>query len=313
MSVVCLGEALVDFLPSKRGVRLRDVPSWHPCVGGAPANVAVGIARLGGSSALVGVTGEDEFGYFLRGGLEAEGVDVSGLRHTSEGRTGLGFVSLTKSGERSFTFYRNRSAETFIGSSDAKTALSLVRSGSVLHVGTNSLVEKHARGAVLGAVSQARRAGHITSVDPNLRLRLWPKPAVLRALLDELLPQCAVVKLSDEEVRFVTDASSPEKALTKLEAKGIPLVVVTLGAQGAICAFRGERLRAQARKVKVIDTTGAGDGFMAGLLYTLARAATSREALEQLKLTQVQAAIERGCVVGTQAVMRLGALGRVRS
>ena len=86
--VVCLGEALVDFLPARRGQRVREVTRWRPCLGGAPANVTVGLARLGATSALVGVTGNDEFGSFLKEGLAREGVDVSGLRQTDEGKTG---------------------------------------------------------------------------------------------------------------------------------------------------------------------------------------------------------------------------------
>ena len=103
MDVISLGEALVDFLPNRRGKRVREVTNWTPCLGGAPANVAVGLSRLGAKSGLVGVTGDDEFGHFLKQGLEREGVDVRHLRQTEEGKTGLGFVSLTHSGERSFT------------------------------------------------------------------------------------------------------------------------------------------------------------------------------------------------------------------
>ena len=180
--VVCLGEALVDFLPARRGQRVREVTRWRPCLGGAPANVTVGLARLGATSALVGVTGNDEFGSFLKEGLAREGVDVSGLRQTDEGKTGLGFVSLTEQGERSFTFYRTRAAETFLDSRDTRASKRALSAATVVHAGTNSLVQPKARRAVRRVLEQRFRKGQLVSCDPNLRLHLWPDPSVLREL-----------------------------------------------------------------------------------------------------------------------------------
>lgn len=188
--VLSLGEALVDFLPDRRGQPVRDVARWTPCLGGAPANVAVGVARLGGRSGLLGVTGDDEFGHFLKAGLRAEGVDVAHLRQTRDGKTGLGFVSLTRTGERSFTFYRTRAAETFLDRRDTDGAQRALARTKVLHVGTNSLIQAPARAAVLEAVKGAFERGQVTSTDPNLRLHLWKDPSVLRRLLDRLFRRC---------------------------------------------------------------------------------------------------------------------------
>lgn len=306
--VVSLGEALVDFLPDEAGRRVRDVTRWTPCTGGAPANVVVGLARLGARSALIGVTGEDEFGHFLKQGLAREGVDVRHLRQTAEGRTGLGFVSLTPTGERSFVFYRVRSAETFLGPQDTRGAAATIAAARVLHVGTNSLLRPRARRAVLEAVAGRRRAGQLVSCDPNLRLHLWPRPALLRGLLRRLLPGCAVVKLSHEEIRFVCGTSRPERALQVLEGLGVPLAVVTLAGEGAVLRFRGQVLRVPAPKVRVKDTTGAGDGFMAGLLYALTRQVRSRAQLEALDVAAVEQAARLGCAVGSRVVTALGAI-----
>src|SRR5439155_1590029 len=109
--IVCIGEALVDFLPVETGRKVRDVETWTRCSGGSPANVAIALARLGAKSAFLGVTGDDELGHYLAGKLAGEGVDVSHLRLTREGKTGLVFISLSDTGERSFSFYRTRSAE----------------------------------------------------------------------------------------------------------------------------------------------------------------------------------------------------------
>ena len=280
MDVISLGEALVDFLPNRRGQRVREVSLWTPCLGGAPANVAVGLSRLGAKSGLVGVTGEDEFGHFLKHGLHREGVDVRHLRQTGEGKTGLGFVSLTRSGERSFTFYRMRAAETFLDARDTAGAARLLRSSKVVHVGTNSLIHAPARAAVGEAVKRAYEAGQITSTDPNLRLHLWKDPQVLRRLLGVLFKRCAVVKLSEEEIEFVTGTTDVTRALNWLEKRGVVVAIVTRGPRGASLRFRGETREVPARRVKVVDTTGAGDGFTAGFLYGLTRMYANRSELE---------------------------------
>jgi fructokinase len=307
--VVCLGEALVDFLPDRRGARVRDVTRWTPSLGGAPANVAVGVRRLGGTSALVGVTGDDEFGHFLKERLEREGVDAARVRQTTEGKTGLGFVSLTREGERSFTFYRQRAAETFLGRGDVAAARPLLARAKVLHVGTNSLLHGEARAAVQGAVRDAFEAGRLTSADPNLRLHLWKEPAVLQRLLWRLLRRCAVVKLSDEEIAFVTGTTDVDDALARLEARGVLVPVVTMGARGAALRFRGQTVRVPAPRVRVVDTTGAGDGFMAGFLFALTRQYGSRaELLDKGDLETLEAHARFGCLVGSRVVTKLGAV-----
>lgn len=306
--VVCVGEALVDFLPDARGRRVRDVKRWTPCLGGAPANVAVGLSRLGARAALVGVTGDDEFGHFLKQGLAREGVGVSRLRQAPGGRTGLGFVSLTASGERSFVFYRDHSAEKLLGPGDLDAARALLAGAAVVHVGTNSLIEPGAQQAVLAALERAAARGQLTSCDPNLRLHLWPRPPVLKALLARVVPACAVFKLSDEEIAFVTGTKDVERALQRLEQLGVALAVVTRGARGASLRFAGQTRHVPAPRVKVVDTTGAGDGFSAGLLYALTRQARTRSELLALPVDVVEGAAHFACLVGARAVTKLGAV-----
>lgn len=308
LDVVCLGEALVDFLPDARGRKVRDVTQWTPCLGGAPANVAVGLSRLGARSALVGVTGDDEFGHFLKQGLAREGVNVSHLRQTTEGKTGLGFVSLTATGERSFTFYRVRAAETFLSPADTEAARSLLKSTAVLHVGTNSLIHAPARAAVTAAVRTALESGQITSTDPNLRLHLWKDPRVLQRLVRWLASRCAVMKLSDEEIEFVTGSRDPQTALEWLEGKGVLVPIVTCGAKGAFLRFKGETRHVPAHRVKVVDTTGAGDGFVAGFLSSLTKRFPTRAALESADLEALLDSARQGCLVGSRVVTKLGAV-----
>ncbi|NOK04919.1 MULTISPECIES: carbohydrate kinase [Myxococcus] len=306
LDVVCFGETLVDFLPAAPGHRVRDVPAWHPCPGGSPANVAVGLARLGLRPAMLGVVGADEFGHFLRERLAAEGVDVSHLRQTAEARTGLVFISLDGKGERSFTFFRTRSAEFLLGQADVDAAF--LSGAKAVHCGSNSLQWPEAQEAAVRMLGLARDAGLIVSCDPNLRLHAWEDTSLLKGLLARMLPLCTVVKLSEEEIGFVTGTEVPHEALTRLAAMGVPLPVVTLGERGALLLWKGERIHVAAPQTHVVDTTGAGDGFVAGLLQGLVRWYGGAEALGDATGAELTALATFACEVGARVVEKLGAV-----
>lgn len=304
--VVCMGEALVDFLPDSRAKRVRDVVGWTRCPGGSPANVAIGLSRLGARSAYVGVVGDDEFGHFLKDALAGEGVDVRAMRLTREARTGLVFITLDEKGERSFTDYRKPSAELLLAPSDVR-AFDLSDARCV-HLVANSLVRPDAADAARELLSTARREGCLASCDPNLRCSFWDDPARLRALIAELLPQLDVLKLADDEVEFVTGESEPGKALEALARMGVRLPVVTLGPRGAVALWKGGPLEARAPRAEVVDQTGAGDGFDAGLLSSLAAHLRTGRPFEALEGEQVREAMAFGCEVGARVVTRLGAV-----
>jgi fructokinase len=306
LDVVCVGESLVDFLPGESGRRVREVTAWKPCIGGSLANVSVGVARLGGHSAYVGVVGEDEFGHFLRDGLAAEGVDVSHLRQTAEAKTGLVFISLDARGERSFTFFRTRSAEFLLSERDVDPPF--LGRARVVHFGTNSLKLPEAQVAMLRTVEAARAAGRIVSCDPNLRLHAWEDPEVLRALLGRLLPLATVVKLSEEEVLFATGHADAEAALRFLAGQGVLLPVVTRGEAGAVFLWRGELVRVPAPRARVVDTTGAGDGFVAGLLHGLSRRYADAAALAGATREDLEVLATFACAVGSRVVEHVGAV-----
>jgi len=306
IDVICLGETLVDFLPEQPGVRVRDVPRWVRCSGGSPANVAVGVARLGGSSAMVGVVGQDEFGEYLLEALSAEGVDVARLRQTDEGKTGLVFISLTASGDRSFMFSRTRSAELFLSERDIDPEY-LDRARAV-HFGTNSLLFRDAQRAMQRAVRAAAQAGKIVSCDPNLRLHFWPDPADLRTVLDTLLPSCTVVKLSEEELEFVTALRDPEAALRQLASRGVVLPMITLAERGAMFLWKDRVVTVAAPEAKVVDTTGAGDGFVAAFLFALTRLYPDRASLLQAGVGELRELAQFACAVGSRVTEALGAV-----
>jgi fructokinase len=265
--VISHGEMLIDFVSTVNGVSLIEAPSFLKAPGGAPANVAVGLARLGVSAGFMGQVGDDAFGHFLEQTLRENKVDVSALRFSREAHTMLAFVALRVDGERDFVFYRQPSADMLYRPEDVEEAY--VRSARVFHFGTISLISEPARSAALHAVKIAREAGLLISFDPNLRLNLWPDAKAARdgMRLGWLLAN--VIKVSEEELAFLGETDDLAEAARKLWHNDLRVMIITRGQAGSryvTTAFNGE---VAGYAVNAVDTTGAGDGFVAGLLKGL--------------------------------------------
>lgn len=290
--IVAVGELLVDFLGQPAGRAVAEAHSFVPAPGGAPANVVVGAARLGASCAFLGKVGDDPFGERLARVLREEGVDVTGLRFDAGARTALAFVAIGEGGEREFSFYRHPSADMLYRTDEVETAL--VRVASVLHFGSISLISEPSRSATLFAVEEAKRAGAIISFDPNLRLDLWPAEDEAREGIRSGLERAQVVKLSEQELAFLTGSVDPS-AGRYLLGPAVELLVVTLGPGGAYFFTPRSEGKVAGFKVEASDTTGAGDAFMASLLADLSGDSgllTSEEALQQaLRRANASAAI----------------------
>ncbi len=263
MGIVSLGELLIDFVALEAGVEVGDASGFEKKPGGAPANVAVAVAKLGQPSIFLGQVGDDPFGHHLESVLRAEGVNTRGLRFSSEARTALAFVSLRADGERSFVFYRHPSADMIMRPEDV--AFDLIDGQDIFHFGSLTLIVEPGRSATLAAVDYARARGLTISYDPNLRMSLWKDEATARAGLLSGLDYAHIVKVSDEELEFLTGGHDP----TALWRDGMRLIVVTHGAGGATLYARDEVIAAPGFRVSTVDTTGAGDGFVAGLLVGL--------------------------------------------
>ncbi|MBG0520962.1 aminoimidazole riboside kinase [Enterobacter cloacae] len=255
-----LGDAVVDLLPEGDGKLLQ-------CPGGAPANVAVGIARLGGKSAFIGRVGDDPFGRFMHKTLADEQVDVQRMRLDPAHRTSTVVVDLDEQGERSFTFMVRPSADLFLDSTD----LPPFRAREWLHVCSIALSAEPSRSATFQAMDAIKKAGGFVSVDPNIRPDLWQDEGDLRRCLELALQRADVVKLSVEELTFLTGESHIETGLAAL-MRHCParLVLVTLGKEGVMAWHEGITTHYPATPVACVDTTGAGDAFVAGLLFGLA-------------------------------------------
>ncbi|EOZ9384761.1 aminoimidazole riboside kinase [Enterobacter bugandensis] len=255
-----LGDAVVDLLPDGEGKLLQ-------CPGGAPANVAVGIARLGGKSAFIGRVGDDPFGRFMAKTLADERVDVKHMRLDPAHRTSTVVVDLDDHGERSFTFMVRPSADLFLEPADLPT----FSAGEWLHVCSIALSAEPSRSATFQAMADIRKAGGYVSFDPNIRPDLWPDENALRRCLEQALQSADVVKLSVEELAFLTgDADVREGLNTLMQRCPARLVLVTQGKEGVIAWHQGAVKHYPATPVQCVDTTGAGDAFVAGLLYGLA-------------------------------------------
>ncbi|XP_048322083.1 probable fructokinase-7 isoform X1 [Ziziphus jujuba] len=269
--VVCFGEMLIDFVPTVSGVSLAEAEAFKKAAGGAPANVAVGIARLGGSAAFIGKVGEDEFGYMLADILKQNNVDNSGMRFDPHARTALAFVTLTKEGDREFMFYRNPSADMLL--QDKELDENLIKKGCIFHYGSISLIEEPCRSAHMAAMDIAKKAGCILSYDPNLRLPLWPSEDSARKGIMSIWDQADFVKVSEDEIKFLTEGDDPyddKVVMEKLFRPHMKLLLVTEGNNG--CRYYTQEFKGRVAGVKVdaVDTTGAGDAFVAGILWNLA-------------------------------------------
>ena len=261
---ICMGELLIDFVPTVTGQDLLSAEAFKKAPGGAPGNVAVGLQRLGISTAFIGKVGDDPFGGFLVKTLSDTGVDVSPIRYTSEARTALAFVSLKADGEREFMFYRHPSADMLLRPDEVN--VDAISAAKLFHFGSISLIDEPVRSATLHAVSKARESGCLISYDPNLRMSLWPDEEAAHEGLLLGLSQANIVKISEDEVEFLTGLSDLEKAKENLWHDDMQLLVVTRGRDG--CCFYTSEFQGEADSFKVdaVDATGAGDGFVAGLL-----------------------------------------------
>lgn len=265
--VISLGEALIDFVPAESGVDLADVPRFKRRFGGAPANLAIGLARLGTSVGFIGKVGEDSFGDYIEDKLRLEGVDVSCLFRTTDAHTPLAFVSLTESGDRDFLFYRDPGADELLESVELDTEY--IQEAKLFNFGSLSLTGRTSREATRRGIEVAKEDGQVISMDPNLRLSLWPDEDRAVDEVTKFIPETDVLKLSAEEVHILTGEGKIWDGVDRLRDMGPDLVVVTLGPDGYYCNFQGETIQGGGHDVKVRDTTGAGDGFMAGLISSI--------------------------------------------
>lgn len=262
-----IGEALIDFIPEERGKALKEVCGFSPKVGGAPANVCGAFTRLGGKSEIITQLGEDPFGDKIQDELEGFEIGTSHVLRTKEANTSLAFVALKEDGNREFSFYRKPGADMLLTKEKIKSEW--FSDAYALHFCSVSLGNFPMKQAHNKAIEAAAKAGAIISFDPNVRLALWENPEDLKKAVMEFLPLADVLKISDEELYFLTGEKSVEDAKNKLFVGNVKLIIYTQGAEGAECYTKQSFAECAGKKVKAVDTTGAGDAFIGSFLYQL--------------------------------------------
>ncbi|CAD5192718.1 unnamed protein product [Musa acuminata subsp. malaccensis] len=282
--VVSFGEMLIDFVPSEAGVSLAEASSFLKAPGGAPANVAIAVARLGGRAAFVSKLGDDEFGHMLAAILREKGVSDAGVVFDAGARTALAFVTLRADGEREFMFYRNPSADMLLTA--AELNVDLIRNGAIFHYGSISLIAEPCRSAHLKAMELAKESGALLSYDPNLRLPLWPSPEEARKQILSIWDKADIVKVSGAELEFLTGHDSVEDEVAlRLWRPSLKLLLVTLGDKGCKYFTKDFRGIVGSFTVKQVDTTGAGDAFVGALLQGIIEDQSALQ--DEKKLRQV--------------------------
>jgi fructokinase len=272
-----IGEVLIDFIPHQKGAALKDVLSFERAPGGAPANVAAAVAKYGHKASMITKLGNDAFGDFLIEQLENAGVKTDKILRTKEANTALAFVSLKENGERDFSFYRKPSADLLFTENEVNEKW--FGKGDILHFCSVDLVESPMKLAHKKAIDSMKKKGGLISFDPNVRLPLWDEPQDCRAAILEFLPQADLVKVSDEELEFITGISNIDDAIQSLFKGDVKAVVFTKGARGADLYVKDAKWESSGYKVDVQDTTGAGDAFIGGFLFKLLESHSNPENL----------------------------------
>lgn len=305
--VVVFGEVLVDLFAREAGIPLADADVLVPMVGGAPANVAVQLARLGVPVRFVSAVGNDPFGERVLRELAAEGVDVRAVIRRADRRTGVTLVEVDARAERRFFPFRENSADLSIGPGDVD--LRVLRGAWAVHTGTVSLRMPSSRAATHALLEAARAQRALVSLDVNLRWGMFPSRALLLRVARALLGHADVVKSTREEARVLLAAPDAldEELAQRLLKKGPRLAMITADAEGALLSTEKVSVHVGAPQVRAVDATGAGDAFVGAALAALRELGVTRDGLVALDTAALREVGRAGCAAGSAAVTALGA------
>lgn len=264
--IVCIGEALYELVPQSGGGALCNVPIFTRNAGGAPANVAIAISKLGGNVRFIGKIGDDPFGQYIESVFAQHAVEAA-LLLTKEAKTGVTFISLREDGERDFVFCNEPSADLLLSRTELREEW--LADAAFCHFGSRSLMRDGCRMATLYTARRVRETGGVVSFDPNIRLPLWNSAEAARHIVSDHLQLADIVKVSDEELDFLLPGVDVLHAARTIFDKGVKVVVITLGEAGCRVMTRHHDLKVPGLTVSSVDTTGAGDGFVGAMLFQL--------------------------------------------
>lgn len=308
MSVVCFGEALIDFLSDGKAPE-----SFTKYAGGAPANVAVALAKQGVPASFCGMLGQDMFGDFLKQELSSHGVNTQYCTTTDKAKTALAFVSLDDEGERSFSFYRPPAADLLFRIDDFD--LNLFSEHNIIHVCSNSLTETNIYKSTIFALNEAKKHNVITSFDMNLRLNLWPSLNHTIERLWHIISLSDVVKLAKEELVFLNQHSHPSQdeatTINAILKAHVKCLIITDGAKDIHFYTSESKGVITPPNVTAIDTTAAGDAFVGGFLSQLC--VQDNIKAELISSTFIERAIRYASYCGAHAVTKRGSFSSLPS
>lgn len=263
--VLALGELLIDF--TENDLSSQGNPMFEANPGGAPCNVLAMLNKLGKKTAFLGKVGKDQFGVMLKKVLDELGIDTEGLYMDEQVHTTLAFVHTAEDGDRDFAFYRNPGADMMLTADEVRE--DMIGDARIFHFGTLSMTHEGVRAATKKALKTAKEKGILISFDPNLRPPLWESLEAAREQILFGLSQCDIVKISDDEILFVSGCNTVEEGADWIREryKNIRLLLATLGKEGSIAYYGEEKVRVKPfLNPATIETTGAGDTFCACVL-----------------------------------------------
>jgi fructokinase len=300
--VVAIGELLIDF--TQAGNISDDQVLFERNPGGAPGNVLAILAKLGKRTALISKVGDDQFGKYLIKVLGSIGIDTSNILITDKANTTLAFVHLDSKGDRSFSFYRKPGADMLLEKKELNK--SVLTNTGVFHFGSVSMTCEPSRNATLYAVSKAREHGAIITYDPNLRPPLWESLEAARNVIVSGLQYTDVLKVSAEELEFITGHSDLKTGSELLyKSHGIKIILVTLGPKGCFYRLGSITGKLSTYDVETVDTTGAGDAFFGAFIYRLLQ---KNKALSDLDKADMDNMVDFANAAGSLATTKKGAI-----
>lgn len=302
--VVCIGELLIDMVCCDIDQGLVKGENFIKKAGGAPANVAATVSKLGGQSTFIGKVGQDAFGEFLIQTLSCVGVDTQGIIQDPVNTTTMAFVALEQGGERDFQF--NRGADGLLTRDEINID---IHQPDLYHFGSaTALLPGQTHDTYLTLINELYEAGQFISMDPNYRHALWSEEA-FKAQMYTCLPKANLLKVSEEELLILGQSTSQTKALKVLHQRGVPFILVTMGAKGCLISSHEKSTVIPSVTITSIDSTGAGDAFIGAVLWWLAK----QGGAPTCDFDTLIHAVQRANTVGAMVCEKLGAIAALPS
>lgn len=304
--VFTIGDSFINFIPNKNEQKgkLKDIINFEKTVGGSDANIAAGISKLGGKSVFIGMVGQDEFGDYLIETLKYYGVDTSYIKRTSKTNTGIAFVSEFNNENREEFHYREASADMMLSHEDILE--NWFRKGDIIHFSSSNLMEESVKLAYQKIVFLSKKLKNIISFAPNIKWHLKVQNYDYRKAINEIIPYTDILKLNSYELEYLTLNNNEEESIQTLMRGSVKVIIITKGEKGTTIYCKDLKIHCYGVKVKVLDTSGVDDGFMAGLLYKLA---SSGKDMNNLTIKDLRIMVKYANIIGALTTMKRGVIG----